>query len=477
LLGIIRLQDLPRVGTTRLLKKEKPVEVYYSTFLDLVEKRGQGHMIGKNPAIVLQDVQIGDNKISFQLKQDEAKHEAAIQQHLQSKKNEEDISIKPIKTQNVYVRKVNANSDLIEKLRQSEIPFRAMSEQKQSVKSIISSVGFILYCVFLLRIYRNMNIGGGADAPGKWANKEQMSTVSFDDIQGMDLQKYEVMELVDSLRNPLKYSLIGARPPRGLLLVGPPGCGKTLLARAVATSAGVPLLYCSGSDFVEMFVGRGAARVRKTFARAAKLAPCIIFIDEIDALGKSRSLSSSLRGGSNDEAEQTLNQLLACMDGLSSIKGVIVLAATNRKEVLDPALVRPGRFDRIVDVDLPDANGRERILRVHASKLKGFTEGRGIDERISGSMGKGYAVDLMAVALATPGLSGAELEYVVNEAAIRAVRRLSVDMKEQRGDYFVLNPPRILPADFEASVKSFYKTRRAGSMKGIIENVFGGLSQ
>ena len=166
--------------------------------------------------------------------------------------------------------------------------------------------------------------------------------------------------------------------------MGPPGCGKTLLARAVATSAGVPLLYCSGSDFVEMFVGRGAARVRKTFARAAKLAPCIIFIDEIDALGKSRSLSGSMRGGSNDEAEQTLNQLLACMDGLSSTKGVIVLAATNRKEVLDPALVRPGRFDRIVDVDLPDANGRERILRVHASKLKGFTEGRGVDERIPG---------------------------------------------------------------------------------------------
>lgn len=167
----------------------------------------------------------------------------------------------------------------------------------------------------------------------------------------------------------------------GLLLVGPPGCGKTLLARAVATSAGVPLLYCSGSDFVEMFVGRGAARVRKTFARAAKLAPCIVFIDEIDALGKSRSFGGmNSNRGFNDEAEQTLNQLLACMDGLSSVKGVIVLAATNRKEVLDPALVRPGRFDRIVEVELPDAKGRERILRVHASKLKGFTEGKGVDD-------------------------------------------------------------------------------------------------
>ena len=168
-------------------------------------------------------------------------------------------------------------------------------------------------------------------------------------------------------------------PQSGLLMVGPPGTGKTMLARAVATCAGVPLLYCSGSDFVEMYVGRGAARVRKTFARAAKLAPCIIFIDEIDALGKSRS-ANGFRIQSNDEAEQTLNQLLSCMDGLSSSKGVIVLAATNRREVLDPALVRPGRFDRIIEVELPDAEGRERILRVHASKLKGFTEARGVDE-------------------------------------------------------------------------------------------------
>lgn len=156
-----------------------------------------------------------------------------------------------------------------------------------------------------------------------------------------------------------------------------------MLARATAATAGVPLLYCAGSDFVEMFVGRGAARVRKTFAKAAKIAPCIVFIDEIDALGKSRNRPGIM--GSNDEAEQTLNQLLACMDGLdSSTKGVIVLAATNRKEILDPALIRPGRFDRIVEVELPGADGRERILRVHASKLKGFQEISGVDEKRRG---------------------------------------------------------------------------------------------
>ena len=161
--------------------------------------------------------------------------------------------------------------------------------------------------------------------------------------------------------------------------------GKTMLARATAATAGVPLLYCSGSDFVEMFVGRGAARVRNTFARAGKIAPCIIFIDELDALGKSRDmggLGAGLRG--NDEAEQTLNQLLACMDGLDSSRRVCVLAATNRREVLDPALIRPGRFDRIIRVTLPDVNGRERILRVHAKKLPGFTECKGVDDKRTG---------------------------------------------------------------------------------------------
>jgi ATP-dependent Zn protease len=237
------------------------------------------------------------------------------------------------------------------------------------------------------------------------------------------------------------------------------GTGKTMLARATAATAGVPLLYCSGSDFVEMFVGRGAARVRSTFSRAAKLSPCIIFIDELDALGKSRDLGglgASLR--SNDEAEQTLNQLLACMDGLDSSRRICVIAATNRREVLDPALIRPGRFDRIVKVSLPDAGGRERILRVHAKKLPGFTECKGVDEKRPGSLGKGASVDLSAVAVVTRGLCGADLEYIVNEAAIRAVRRVSSKLRE--GDDPKSITPTVSAEDFENSVIDFFQSRR-----------------
>ncbi|ACI65452.1 predicted protein, partial [Phaeodactylum tricornutum CCAP 1055/1] len=247
---------------------------------------------------------------------------------------------------------------------------------------------------------------------------------SFEEIQGIDDAKLEVMELVDTLRNPEKYAILGARAPTGLLLEGPPGTGKTMLARATAASAGVPLLYCSGSDFVEMFVGRGAARVRKLFERAARLSPCIIFVDELDALGKSRDAGGGIGpfSRSNDEAEQTLNQLLACMDGLDSSRRICVLAATNRKDVLDSALIRPGRFDRIVKLKLPDTNGRENILRVHCTKLPGFQEGSGVDSNRTGSLGKGRRVDLAAISVMTEGFSGAELEFLVNEAAIRAVR-------------------------------------------------------
>lgn len=253
-----------------------------------------------------------------------------------------------------------------------------------------------------------------------------------------------------------------------------PGVGKTLLARATAASAGAPLLYCSGSDFVEMFVGRGAARVRKLFERATRLSPCLIFIDELDALGKSRDMSGG--GGfarSNDEAEQTLNQLLSCMDGLDSSRRICVMAATNRKEVLDPALIRPGRFDRIVSLQLPDAVGREKILRVHCKKLPGFTETQGVDPTRPGSLGKGRNVDLSAVAAVTEGLSGAELEFVVNEAAIRAVRRVSAALTEGPSTKDIV--PHVEAADFEASVASFYGTRRKanGRPAEILKNLLG----
>jgi len=223
-----------------------------------------------------------------------------------------------------------------------------------------------------------------------------------------------------------------------------------------------------------MFVGRGAARVRNTFSRAGKLSPCIIFIDELDALGKSRDmggLGANLR--SNDEAEQTLNQLLACMDGLDSSRRICVLAATNRREVLDPALIRPGRFDRIIKVTLPDLNGRERILRVHAKKLPGFTECKGVDEKRPGSLGMGAAVDLSAVAAVTKGLCGADLEFIVNEAAIRAVRRVS--SKLRLGEDPKAITPTVSSEDFENSVVSFFETRRpkGAGIGDIMSNVLG----
>ena len=243
-----------------------------------------------------------------------------------------------------------------------------------------------------------------------------------------------------------------------------------MLARATAATAGVPLLYASGSDFVEMFVGRGAARVRKLFERANRLAPAIIFIDELDALGKARDSGNSLLGGrGNDEAEQTLNQLLACMDGLDSSRRVCVLAATNRREVLDPALIRPGRFDRIVTLSLPDARGRENILRIHATKLPGFQEGSGVDDKRPNSLGIGDKVDLSAIAAITPGFSGAELEFLVNEAAIRAVRRVSSAI--QTGSTNVT--PHVKPEDFEASLQNFFSTRRPkGGMDELFKNVW-----
>ena len=236
--------------------------------------------------------------------------------------------------------------------------------------------------------------------------------VTFEDVAGADEEKKELQEVVDFLRNPAKYTDIGARIPHGLLLVGPPGTGKTLLARAVAGEAGVQFLSISGSDFVEMYVGVGASRVRDLFDQAKKVAPAIIFIDEIDAVGRKRG---SGLGGGHDEKEQTLNQLLVEMDGFGRTEGVIVLAATNRPDILDPALLRPGRFDRQIHVGRPDVKGREEILRVHA-------KGKRLDD----------SVDLKTVARVTPGFTGADLSNLMNEAAIMAARdnRPVLNMKD-----------------------------------------------
>ncbi len=234
-------------------------------------------------------------------------------------------------------------------------------------------------------------------------NKENKTGVTFDDVAGIDEAKEEVSEIIEFLRNPTRFQRLGGRIPRGVLLVGPPGTGKTLLAKAIAGEADVPFLSISGSDFVEMFVGVGASRVRDLFKQAKESAPCIVFLDEIDAVGRKRG---SGMGGGHDEREQTLNAILVEMDGFSTDEGIIVVAATNRPDVLDPALLRPGRFDREIVIDLPDVKGRQRILEVHTARVK-----------------TAQGVDLAAIARGTPGFSGAELAALVNEAAIQAVMR------------------------------------------------------
>lgn len=264
-----------------------------------------------------------------------------------------------------------------------------------------------LLFMFLGRfLMKRMGGGGGIMGVGKSNAKIYMQKetgVTFADVAGQDEAKESLEEIIDFLHNPEKYAAIGAKQPRGALLVGPPGTGKTLLAKAVAGEANVTFMSLTGSDFVEMFVGVGASRVRDLFKQAQENAPCIVFIDEIDAIGKSRD--NAINGGGNDEREQTLNQLLSEMDGFDSSKAVVVLAATNRPEVLDKALLRPGRFDRRIIVEKPDLIGREKILQVHAAKVK-----------------LGKDVDFKKIALATSGAVGADLANMVNEAALRAVR-------------------------------------------------------
>jgi cell division protease FtsH len=275
----------------------------------------------------------------------------------------------------------------------------------------------LLFIGFMIFQFRAMQ-GGGKGGPfsfGKSRAKllsENQIKVTFADVAGCEEAKHEVVELVEFLKDPKKFQNLGGRIPRGVLLIGPPGTGKTLLARAVAGEAKVPFFTISGSDFVEMFVGVGASRVRDMFEQAKKQAPCIIFIDEIDAVGRHRGAGV---GGGHDEREQTLNQLLVEMDGFEGNEGVIVVAATNRPDVLDPALLRPGRFDRQVIVGLPDIRGREQILKVHMKKVPLAQD-----------------VDPMVIARGTPGFSGADLANLVNEAALLAARtsKTSIDMKE-----------------------------------------------
>jgi cell division protease FtsH len=348
--------------------------------------------------------------------------------------NGEDIAKIEDKAGKIYYARVPANllgvnPDLADKLVAHGVKVDVKAQANNNVWAGVLSnfvVPLILFGLFIFMI-RNIG-GGGAMSFGK--SRAKMMTkdinIGFDDVAGIEESKQELEEIVDFLKNSEKYTSLGAKIPKGVMLVGPPGCGKTLLAKAVAGEAGVPFFSISGSDFVEMFVGVGASRVRDLFEQAKKNAPCIIFIDEIDAVGRQRS---GMSGGGNDEREQTLNQLLVEMDGFQPNSGIIVIAATNRPDVLDKALLRPGRFDRKVTLDIPDFSGRHEILQVHV---------RG--KPIAGS------VDLELLAKRTPGFSGADLANLINEAAILAARKatkeIRMDCLEDAIDKVAIGPER-----------------------------------
>ncbi|TLS34989.1 ATP-dependent zinc metalloprotease FtsH [Pseudalkalibacillus caeni] len=299
---------------------------------------------------------------------------------------------------------------------QADVTVKQAEEQSGWITFFTSIIPFVIIFILFFFLLNQAQGGGGrvmnfGKSKAKLFNEEKKK-VSFKDVAGADEEKQELVEVVEFLKDPRKFSALGARIPKGVLLVGPPGTGKTLLARAVAGEAGVPFFSISGSDFVEMFVGVGASRVRDLFENAKKNSPCIIFIDEIDAVGRQRGAGL---GGGHDEREQTLNQLLVEMDGFSANEGIIIIAATNRPDILDPALLRPGRFDRQITVNRPDVKGREAVLKVHA-RNKPLSE----------------TVDLKTIAMRTPGFSGADLENLLNEAALVAARhnKKKIDMED-----------------------------------------------
>jgi len=313
-----------------------------------------------------------------------------------------------ISTQGPFRTYAPRDPELIKLLRSKDVKITAKPEEDSNwVQVFLSWVPMLLLIGVWVFFMRQMQVGGGkALSFGK--SKARLMTdsqekVTFNDVAGIDEAKEELQEIIEFLRDPRKFTRLGGRIPKGVLLVGAPGTGKTLLARAIAGEAGVPFFSISGSDFVEMFVGVGASRVRDLFLQGKKHAPCIIFIDEIDAVGRHRGAGL---GGGHDEREQTLNQLLVEMDGFESNEGVILISATNRPDVLDPALLRPGRFDRQVVVPVPDVKGREEILRVHVKKTV-----------------LGDNADMQTLARGTPGFTGADLENMVNEAALLAARR------------------------------------------------------
>tara|TARA_B100001248_G_scaffold79784_1_gene57825 strand:+ start:7783 stop:9702 length:1920 start_codon:yes stop_codon:yes gene_type:complete len=342
--------------------------------------------------------------------------------------------------------------DLIRLMTEKKVNFNFISTEESGFFAfLINWAPMIILILLMVFFIRQMQAGGrGAMSFGKSRAKmisKEDNTKTFDDVAGVDEAKDEVKEIVEFLKSPKKFTNLGGRIPKGILLVGSPGTGKTLLAKAIAGEAGVPFFIISGSDFVEMFVGVGASRVRDLFAQAKKNSPCIIFVDELDAVGRHRGAGL---GGGHDEREQTLNQLLVEMDGFEGASGIIVMAATNRPDVLDPALLRPGRFDRQVVVPKPDVKGREEILKVHTKNVP-------LEE----------SVDLQIVARSTPGFSGADLENLVNESAIKAAReshkKINMNDIEFAKDKVVMGSERksLVISDHERKVTAYHEAGHA----------------
>jgi len=352
-----------------------------------------------------------------------------------------------------YVTVKPDGDQITERLIANNVEVKVERQQQSGFLSMLSLwLPFLLLIGIWIFFMNRMQGGGKGGAMGFGKSRAKLLTekqgrVTFDDVAGIDEAKEELEEIVEFLRNPQKFSRLGGKIPKGALLVGPPGTGKTLLARAIAGEAGVPFFTISGSDFVEMFVGVGASRVRDMFEQAKKNAPCIVFIDEIDAVGRARGVGM---GGGNDEREQTLNQLLVEMDGFEANDGVIIIAATNRKDVLDPALLRPGRFDRQVTVGNPDIKGREKILNVHARKVP-----------------LGPDVDLRTIARGTPGFSGADLANLVNEAALTAARKgrrfVTMDDFESAKDKVMMGPERrsMIMSDEDKEMTAYHEAGHA----------------
>lgn len=392
---------------------DKPTEISFSDFLSRVESGEFKEVRVTNQTIEAEIPKIID-------KEDEkAKPEKAAKSETPAEKSLPFLSLSPAKQKTSrYFAYSLLTEESVKKLLTSKADIKILPPKDDGISffmvlQLISSVLFILVLVMIFMNLKNSGGMGGIMRPKKSALNPDGRKVTFNDVAGIEEAKADVAEIVEFLRDPKRFDRLGGRIPKGVLLVGPPGTGKTLLARAIAGEAGVPFLSMSGSDFVEMFVGVGASRVRELFDDAKKMAPCIIFIDEIDSIGGRRT---NEYGGGREYA-QTLNQLLTEMDGFSTNEGVIVIAATNRADILDEALLRPGRFDRRVTIDLPDLAGREAILKLHLKRIKASSN-----------------VDPRYIARGTPGFSGAELDSLVNEAALIAARQNKITVTSKDFD-------------------------------------------